>query len=89
MNDDQLIRGNNLNKLVRDLNLKQLIDRPTRITKSTSTLLDVIITNRTDMIIATDVEPSTVADHELISIVINIRKLKHEPVLRTFRSHKN
>ena len=89
MNDNQLIRGSNLSKLVSDLNLKQLIDKPTRITNNTSTLLDVVITNRTDMVIKTEVEPSDVADHEVISIVINIRKIKPEPVKMTFRSHKN
>ena len=89
MNDDLFIRGSNLNKLIKDLNLKQLIDSPTRITKNTSTLLDVFITNRTDMIIKADAEPSNVADHELISAVINIRKPKHEPIMRTFRSHRN
>ena len=47
------------------------------------------ITNKAEMIIKADVEPSSVADHEVISIVINIRKPKQEPVIRTLRSHRN
>ena len=89
LNDNLLIRGNNLNKITRNLNLKQVIDKPTRITRNSSTLLDVVITNNTEMIMKSDVEPGSVADHEVISIVINIRKPKHEPIIRTYRSHKN
>ena len=89
INDDLLIRSNNISKVIRDLNLKQLIEKPTRLTNNSSTLLDVVITNRTNMIIKTDVEPSTIADHELITIVINIRKSKQEPDMRTHRCHKN
>ena len=88
-NDDLLTRGNNLNKIVRNLNLKQVIDKPTRITRNSSTLLDVVITNNAEMIMKSDVEPGSVADHEVISIVINIKKPKHEPIIRTYRSHKN
>ena len=88
-NDDLLNKGNNLNKIIRNFNLKQVIDKPTRITRNSTTLLDVCLTNNAEMIIKSDVEPSCVADHEVISIVINIHKPKHEPVIRTFRNHKD
>ena len=88
-NDDLLAKGNNLNRVARNLNLKQVIDKPTRITRNSSTLLDVVLTNKVEMILKSDVEPSNVADHEIISIVINILKPKHEPIVRTYRSHKN
>ena len=88
-NDDLLTRGNNISKIIRNLNLKQVIDKPTRITRTSSTLLDVVITNNTEMIMKSDVEPGNVADHEVISAIINIRKPKHEPIIRTYRSHKD
>lgn len=89
LNDDLLTRGNNLNRIIRNLNLKQVIDKPTRITQNSSTLLDVIITNNTEMILKSDVEPGNVADHEVISVVINIHKPKQEPITKTYRSHKD
>ena len=70
------------------VNLKQVIDRPTRITSHSSTLLDVAITNNVEMIMNSDIIPNPIADHE-ISIVINIHKPKHEPEMRTYRSRKN
>ena len=89
INDNLLVKGNNLHKIIRNLDLKQIISKPTRITKNSSTLLDVVITNKPDMVIKSDVEPSSVADHEVISLIINIRKPKKEPVTRTFRTHRN
>ena len=41
--DDLLARGNNVNKIVNNLNLKQVVDKPTRITRNSSTLLDAVI----------------------------------------------
>ena len=89
INDNLLVKGNNLHKIIRNLDLKQIISKPTRITKNSSTLLDVVITNKPDMVIKSDVEPSSVADHEVISLIIDIRKPKKEPVTRTFRTHRN
>ena len=89
INDDQFVRGNSLSKIVRNLSLSQIIDKPTRITTNTSTLLDVVITNRRDMILKSDVSPSPFADHEMISIYVNIRKPKRKPEIRTYRCQKN
>lgn len=89
LNDNLLVKGNNLGKIIRNLNLKQVIDKPTRITSNSSTLLDVAITNRIDMIVKSDVIPSSIADHEMISIIINVQKPKYEPEIRTYRSRKN
>ena len=89
MNDDLFVKGNNLSKIIRNLNLKQVINKPTRITVNSSTLLDVAITNKIGMIVDSDVIPSPIADHEIISIIINIRKPKQEPETRTYRSRRN
>ena len=90
INDSLFVKDNNLAfKIVRNLNLKQVIDWPTHITSHSSTLLDVAITNNVEMIMNSDLIPSPIADHEIISIVINIHKPKHEPEMRTYRSRKN
>ena len=41
------------------------------------------------MVITSDVEPCPVADHELITLTINVRREKAQPVYRTFRSLRN
>ena len=89
LNDDQLAKDNNLSKVVKSLNLFQVIDKPTRITSNFSTLLDVVIANKPNMIVKSDVAPSPVTDHELISICVNIRKPKCKPQIRTYRCRKN
>ena len=85
LNDNLLATNNKLSKMIKKLNLSQLIDKPTRITRHSSTLLDVIITNREDLVLHSDAIPSPVADHEMISLTINIQKPKREPQVKTFR----
>ena len=88
-NDDYLKTGNHLGKICKSLDLKQIIEKPTRITQHSRTLLDLIIANNVDMIVQSDVIPSPIADHEVTSMLINIRKPKNKPVIRTYRCRKN
>ena len=88
-NDNFFANGNHMSKICKNLNLIQIIEKPTRITQQSRTLLDLIITNRVDMIVQSDVSPSTIADHEAISMLINIRKPKNKPEIRTYRCCKN
>ena len=76
LNDNQFVNGNNLCRIIKSLNLTQVVDKPTRITANSSTLLDVIITNSESMIIKSDVSPSPIADHETISSIVNFHKPK-------------
>ena len=72
-------------------NLRQLIDESTRITESSSTLIDVIFTNVPDKIVCFGVSHIGVSDH---SLVYAFRKLSagfssrgHSTV--TYRNFKN
>ena len=62
VNDDLLAKGNNLNKVIKDLNLKRMINKANRITQTSSTLLDVIISNSSHIMIESDVTPSSIAN---------------------------
>ena len=73
-NDNLLNHGNKMSKMVKSLKLEQLISKPTRITPISATLIDLMITNNKDMIAAIDVIPSPIADHEAISVKLNIKK---------------
>ncbi len=67
LNDDLLAPGSKLSKIIKNNKLAQIIDKPSRITNTTATLLDVIITNTPDIVISHDVVPNTVGDYELIT----------------------
>lgn len=88
-NDDLLKNDNKMNKLVSSLKLHQLINIPTRITPNSKSLIDLFITNKKEMVIHSDVIPSIVADHEAITVSVNLRKPKRLPIFKTFRCLKN
>jgi len=89
LNDDLTKSNAKLAKMIKKNKFEQIIDKPTRITENTSSLLDLIITNRPDIIIHFDVIPCHVADHELITMTLNIKKTKRPPVIKTFRDFKH
>ena len=53
----------------------QIIKKPTRITKNSKTLIDIIATNRPSTIAASEVVPSSTSDHDLVACK---RKLNHQ-----------
>ena len=89
INDNQLVPNSRLSKIINTCKLTQLIDKPTRITENSKTLLDVIITNNPNMVKMSDVIPGPIADHELITVNINIDKPKRKPIKKTFRCQRN
>lgn len=89
VNDNLFESNSKLGKILHQLNLSQTIDKPTRITNTSSTLLDVIITNKLQMVCHSDVIPSPIADHELITLKIDISKPKRQPQMKKFRCLRN
>ena len=75
-NDDFLSSNSNLKKILANTKLCQVIDKATRTTSHCATLLDMIITNNRETIISSDVEPCPIADHDLITVTVNLRKPK-------------
>ncbi|XP_068205877.1 uncharacterized protein [Palaemon carinicauda] len=70
--------------LIDSVKLDQLIDRPTRVTLNSSTLIDLFITNNKTMVTKLEILPGPIADHEAISILVNMKKPKHSPIYKTF-----
>ncbi len=83
-NENLLLGGNKFSSLIRNNKLTQIIDKPTRITSTSATLLALIITNNPDLVLNHDVVPQVIADHDLISVQINVKKPKRQPNVRTF-----
>ena len=82
LNDDQLICQSKLLKIVNTMNLVQVINEPTRITPTSKTLLDVVITNAHEIISGSEVTASHLSEHELISVEIDLRKPKRKPEVK-------
>lgn len=66
-----------------------LVTEPTRITSTSSTLLDTIITNKAESVIHSDIFPCPVADHELITVTLDLKTPKRSPTLKSFREMRN
>ena len=88
-NDNMLSRNSKFLKLIEKAKMTAIIHKPTRITEQSSTLIDQVITNSPLKILHSDVLPGPIADHELITITIDIKKPKRQLIQRTFRSMKN
>ncbi len=84
LNDDLLLNNSKLSRIIKNNKLSQVIKKPTRITPTSATLLDVVITNKPHIVLSSDVIPHYVAYHDLITITINIRKPKFSTTLTTF-----
>lgn len=89
LNDDLLAPGNKLSKIIKNNKLTQIIDKPSRVTTTTATLLDVIITNKPDIVISHDVVPNTVGDHDLIAVKVDVSKPKRQQAVKLFRQLTN
>lgn len=89
LNEDLNSRPNRLSKIIDNNKLCQLIDKPTRITEKSRTLLDVLITNNSSLVTSHEVLPLSIGDHELISAKLNLSKPKKERIFRTFRQLTN
>ncbi len=84
-NENFHLNNNKLGKTMKNNKPTQIIDRPTRITPISATLLDLIITNNPEIILTHKVVQQVVADHNLISIKVNISNPKRKPVIKTLR----
>jgi hypothetical protein len=83
LNLDRLRPERREGKLLLDLedfyNLTCLVDRPTRVTQTSTTLIDVMLTNRPDAFISSSIINAGLSDNALIYGIMNM-KVKHYPV---------
>ncbi|MPC91757.1 hypothetical protein E2C01_086814 [Portunus trituberculatus] len=89
LNDDLLLPRNKLSQITRNNKLAQLITSSTRITSTTATLIEVIITNKPELALNADVIPSAIADHDLVATTVNINKPKRSSVFKAVRDLHN
>ena len=70
-------------------NATQLIKDPTRVTKSSSSLIDVILVSKPDLVKSSGVMDLTMSDHFLVFAVLNLKVPKPAATYITIRSFKN
>ena len=77
-----------LNSLCSLLTLKQLISEPTRVTQTSQSLIDVILTSNEDLVKCNKVLYTTISDHFLVSCELNLKRPRSDPPCITTRSYK-
>ena len=68
---------------------KQLIKKPTRITQTSSTLIDLIITNKPSTISKSDVIATSLSDHDMVACVRKLNPQKFESRTIKCRNYAN
>ena len=69
--------------------LLQLVKNDTRVTKDTSTLIDLIFTNTPSSFITCDVIPTHISDHHMVACIRKKNHQKCTPRVTTSREYKN
>ena len=90
-NADQLSPNCNssmLKRIFQAFNCRNLITRPTRIAKSSSTHLDLIFTNNFPKIFTSGVLDYSIADHKFVFAVFMLKKQNERPILKKVYSYK-
>ena len=71
------------------MNAHQLIDKPTRVTATSRSLLDVVLVSNKDIVQTSGVLDLTISDHYLVYVVLDMKLPKLSPTYITTRSFKN
>ena len=69
-------------------NLTQMIAEPTRVTKSSATLIDVILASNKNLVRAAKVIQVSISDHDLVYAVLKLKRQRPKPTFITTRSFK-
>ena len=68
---------------------EQIIKKPTRVTCTTKSLIDIILSNKPEFVKLSDVIPLWIGDHDLIECVRKINHIKFKQKSLTCRNHKH
>ena len=69
-------------------NMQNVIKEATRITPSTETLIDVIATNKPELVRTTGVLPLGITDHSLVYATLRLKRKRPPPTVITVRNFK-
>ena len=83
-NDDHRNLKNNIAFLV----LNQIVNKPTRVTKDSETLIDIILANRHGNLCSVNVILSSYSDHTIIGCKHKVNNIKYSDNIFSFRDYK-
>ena len=69
-------------------NLSQMVQSPTRVTDSTESLIDVILSSNEQQVQETIVKPCSVSDHDIVCATLRLKNQRQKPTYITTRSFK-
>ena len=80
-----------IKRIYKTYGFKQFIDKPTRTTSESKTLIDHISSNRPECVSRSDVIPCGISDHDIVFLIRSMRisKFKKEPKIMTVGKCKN
>ena len=78
-----------LNDFCTMFNLSQMISKPTRVTRDSSSLLDVILTTNPHQVIQTTILQNSISDHFTISALLRLKAPKPHRSRILTRTYKN
>ena len=70
-------------------NLTQLINSPTRITERSQSLIDVIMTTNKEIVTSSGILTSSISDHNLIYLLLDLKVPRAKPSYVSIRSYKS
>lgn len=79
----------NLLRLFEDFNMQNVIAEPTRITYTTKSLIDLIVTTKVDVVRCTGVMPLGISDHCLVYATLKLGSKRPPPKIIRTRNFKN
>lgn len=80
---------NHLFSILETFHLTQIIDTPTRITNSTSSLIDLILVSTAENVLDQGVLENDISDHQTVFCVLKVSSKRNGPRLVTYRNFKN
>ena len=80
---------NSLKDFISSFNLSQMIGKPTRVTETTQSLIDVVMTSNKSIVCLCDVLTCSISDYNLVYLVLALKIPRRKPYYVTIRSYKN
>ena len=83
---DTSYEGNKMKGILEQFNLKNVIEKPTRITTHSKTLIDLIVMNRKDLVKQKGTCPLGISDHDMIYATLSASMPRDLPKIITIRN---
>ena len=83
---DTSYEGNKMKGILEQFNMKNVVKGPTRITNHSKTLIDLIVTNRKDLVKQKGTCPLGISDHDMIYATLSASIPRDQPKIITIRN---